>query len=87
MEHYLKILFSYLLFVPAAIQLGIAAVGAILFINPLRKSGSELIETHRDGNGISLTSIESIAESYGGTALFEHKDKEFCSNVVLPTMK
>lgn len=43
------------------------------------------LSTHRDGNGIGLTSIESIAESYGGTALFEHKDKEFYSNVVLPT--
>lgn len=44
------------------------------------------LSTHHDGNGIGLASIESIAESYGGTALFEHKDKEFYSNVVLPTM-
>ncbi len=44
------------------------------------------LSTHHDGNGIGLTSIESIAESYGGTALFEHKGQEFYSNVVLPTM-
>ncbi len=44
------------------------------------------LSTHHDGSGIGLASIESIAESYGGTALFEHKGKEFYSNVVLPTM-
>ncbi len=44
------------------------------------------LSTHHDGNGIGLASIESVAESYGGTTLFEHKDKEFYSNVVLPTM-
>lgn len=44
------------------------------------------LSTHRDGNGIGLSSIESIAENYNGTAIFNHKEKEFYSNVVLPIM-
>lgn len=44
------------------------------------------LSTHHDGSGIGLASIESIAESYGGMALFEHKGNEFYSNVALPTI-
>ncbi len=44
------------------------------------------LSTHHDGSGIGLASIESIAESYGGMALFEHKGNEFYSNVALPIM-
>ncbi len=56
------------------------------FSGKVKLRDDRYLSTHHDGNGIGLTSIESIAESYGGTALFEHKDKEFYSNVVLPTM-
>jgi len=56
------------------------------FSGKVKLRDDRYLSTHHDGNGIGLTSIESIAENYGGTALFEHKDKEFYSNVVLPTM-
>ncbi len=56
------------------------------FSGKVKLRDDRYLSTHHDGNGIGLSSIESIAESYGGTALFEHKDREFYSNVVLPTM-
>ncbi len=56
------------------------------FSGKVKLRDDRYLSIHHDGNGIGLASIESIAESYGGTALFEHKDKEFYSNVVLPTM-
>ncbi len=61
-------------------------VGTNSFSGKVKLRNDRYLSTHHDGNGIGLASIESIAESYGGTALFEHKDKEFYSNVVLPTM-
>ncbi len=61
-------------------------VGTNSFSGKVKLCDDRYLSTHRDGNGIGLISIESIAESYGGVALFEHKDKEFYSNVVLPTM-
>lgn len=45
------------------------------------------LSTSREGSGIGLTSIESIAESYGGNAEFCHKDREFYINIVLPTLE
>ncbi|MEE5994261.1 MAG: GHKL domain-containing protein [Oscillospiraceae bacterium] len=62
-------------------------VGTNSFNGKVKMFDDHYLSTHRNGNGIGLTSIESIAESYGGTALFEHKDNEFYSNVVLPTVK
>ncbi len=56
------------------------------FSGRVKLRNDRYLSTHHDGNGIGLSSIESIAESYGGTALFEHKNREFYSNVVLPTM-
>ncbi len=56
------------------------------FSGKVKLRDERYLSTHHDGNGIGLASIESIAESYGGRALFEHKGKEFYSNVVLPTM-
>ena len=61
-------------------------VGTNSFSGKVKMFDDRYLSTHRDGSGIGLTSIESIAESYNGTALFEHKEKEFYSNVVLPTM-
>jgi len=61
-------------------------VGANSFSGKVKLRDDCYLSSNHDGNGVGLTSIKSIAESYGGTALFEHKDKEFYSNVVLPTM-
>lgn len=61
-------------------------VGTNSFNGKVKLRDDRYLSTHHDGNGVGLTSIESIAENYGGMTLFEHKDKEFYSNVVLPTM-
>lgn len=62
-------------------------VGTNSFSGKVKLRDDRYLSSHHDGNGVGLASIESIAESYGGTALFEHKGREFYSNVVLPTMK
>ena len=49
----------------------------------VRLENDRYISTHRDGSGIGLSSIESIAESYGGAADFRHDEKSFYTNVVL----
>ena len=49
----------------------------------VRLKNDRYISTHRDGSGIGLSSIESIAESYGGAADFRHDEKSFYTNVVL----
>lgn len=53
------------------------------FNGNVRLKNDRYISTHRDGSGIGLTSIESIAESYGGAADFRHDEKQFYTNVVL----
>ena len=54
------------------------------FSGKVKLNNDRYLSTHRDGNGIGLTSIEAIAESYGGTANYSHEDKTFFTNVVLP---
>jgi sensor histidine kinase regulating citrate/malate metabolism len=54
------------------------------FSGKVKLNNDHYLSTHRDGNGIGLTSIEAIAESYGGTANYRHEDNTFYTNVVLP---
>ncbi|MCR5685078.1 MAG: GHKL domain-containing protein [Lachnospiraceae bacterium] len=64
-----------------------AAYLCIVMTNPytgkLRKSGGHYISTRRNGTGIGLRSIASIAEQYGGVAKFSDRDGEFYSDVML----
>ena len=56
------------------------------FSGKVKLSDDRYLSTSRDGSGIGLSSIESIAESCGGNAVFGHKDREFYTNVVLPIL-
>ena len=49
----------------------------------LRRSGENYLSTRRNGSGIGLSSIRSIAEQYGGVANFSDQDGEFFSDVML----
>ena len=53
------------------------------FNGKVRLNNDRYISTHRDGSGIGLASIVSIAESYGGAADFRHNEKQFFTNVML----
>ena len=59
----------------------------IVMTNPyrgnLRRSGENYLSTRRNGSGIGLSSIRSIAEQYGGVANFSDQDGEFFSDVML----
>lgn len=59
----------------------------IVMTNPfhgkLRKSGENYISTRRNGTGIGLSSIRSMAEQYGGVAKFSDTDGEFFSDVMM----
>ena len=57
------------------------------FSGKVKLRDDRYLSTSRDGSGIGLSSIESIAESYGGNAEFSHKDREFYTNIVLPTFE
>ncbi|MBQ9009267.1 MAG: GHKL domain-containing protein [Clostridia bacterium] len=60
----------------------------ILTTNPfeghLKLRNGHYLSTTRHGDGIGLTSISAIAESYGGVAQFSHKDHLFYCNIALP---
>ena len=60
----------------------------IVMTNPfrgkLRKSKENYLSTRRNGSGIGLSSVRSIAEQYGGIAKFSDKDGEFYSDVMIP---
>ena len=59
----------------------------IVMTNPyrgkLRKSGENYLSTCKNGSGIGLSSVRSIAEQYGGVAKFSNKNGEFFSDVML----
>ncbi len=61
---------------------------AILAVNNFngkaKQTGTRYLSTRRGGSGIGLTSIESIAERYGGTVSFHHENREFTSGIVIP---
>ena len=48
------------------------------------KKNNRYLSTHKNGNGIGLTSIAVTAEKYGGSAEFSHAGTEFYSNVMIP---
>lgn len=54
------------------------------FNGKLRSDGTRYFSTTKGGDGIGLESISFTAEKHGGTANFYHKDKIFCSDVVIP---
>lgn len=77
------------------IDLSITTTGAdtylcIVMTNPfhgkLHKSGENYLSTRRNGTGIGLSSIRSIAEQYGGVAKFSDADGTFFSDVMLSMM-
>ncbi|MBQ7564347.1 MAG: GHKL domain-containing protein [Lachnospiraceae bacterium] len=53
------------------------------FDGNVRLHNDRYLSTSHDGNGIGLSSVESIAETYNGAASFSHNDTEFFTNVVL----
>ena len=59
----------------------------IVMTNPfhgkLHKSGENYLSTRRNGTGIGLSSIRSIAEQYGGVAKFSDADGAFFSDVMM----
>ena len=79
------------------IDLSISVAGTnlcIVMTNPfagsVRKVGEHYQSTHRNGSGIGLSSVASIAEKYAGVAKFSHSDKseeegtgEFYSDVMV----
>lgn len=54
------------------------------FNGKVRREGGHYYSTTKGGNGIGLESVLFTAEKHGGTATFYHKDKVFCSDVVIP---
>lgn len=74
------------------IDLSITTTGAdtylcIVMTNPfhgkLRKTGENYLSTRRNGSGIGLSSVRSIAEQYGGVAKFSDEDGKFFSDVMM----
>ncbi len=59
----------------------------IVMTNPytgaLRKRKDRYLSTHRNGSGIGLSSIRSIAERYDGIAEFSDENGVFKSNVMV----
>lgn len=54
------------------------------FSGKLKYDGTRYYSTTKGGDGIGLESVAFTAEKHGGTASFYHKDKVFCSDVVIP---
>lgn len=57
------------------------------FDGNVRQANGIYLSTSRKGTALGLSSVMSIAESYGGVAQFYHEDKRFCSNVAIPLKK
>ena len=53
------------------------------FSGKVRQKGGRYLSTHRNGSGIGLSSVKTIAEKNGGTARFHHEGNEFFSEVVM----
>jgi len=53
----------------------------------VRQKGGRYLSTNRNGSGIGLSSVKTIAEKNGGTARFHHEGNEFFSEVVMNVTK
>lgn len=53
------------------------------FSGNVKQKGDRYLSTHRNGSGIGLSSVATIAEKNGGTAHFHHDGNEFFSEVVM----
>lgn len=53
------------------------------FNGKIRYDGAHYFSTTKGSDGIGLESISFTAEKHGGTANFYHKDKVFCSDMVI----
>ena len=53
------------------------------FSGKVRQKGGRYLSTNRNGSGIGLSSVKTIAEKNGGTARFHHEGNEFFSEVVM----
>ncbi|MBO6231249.1 MAG: sensor histidine kinase [Ruminiclostridium sp.] len=57
------------------------------FSGKVRQKGGRYLSTNRNGSGIGLSSVKTIAEKNGGTARFHHEGNEFFSEVVMNVTK
>lgn len=57
------------------------------FNGKVRQKDGRYLSTHRNGSGIGLSSVISIAENNGGTARFRHDENEFYSDVMMKVKK
>ena len=64
---------------------GIYIVTTNSFDGMVDEKDGRYLSTRGHKTGLGLKSITSTAEKYGGAARFSHKDKEFYTDVVLPT--
>ena len=53
-------------------------------LGTLKIRNGQYLTTHKNGQGIGLNSIRTIASKYKGTARFSHEGNEFYSEVILP---
>ncbi len=53
------------------------------FDGKVRFNGHRYLSTRKNGNGIGLASVRSVAERYSGVARFSHEGNEFYSDVML----
>ena len=58
-------------------------VSANSFDGDVKQKNHVYLSTHKNGSGIGLSSITTIAEKYHGMAQFSHTDKEFLINIVI----
>ena len=68
--------------VPFGKQFCIVATNS--FSGKIIKKGNLYQTTSREGSGLGLRSINSVAEQYGGSAEFTHKGNTFYSDVIIP---
>ena len=53
------------------------------FNGVVKQKNHQYLSTHKNGSGIGLSSIATIAEKYNGIAQFSNTDEEFLINVVM----
>lgn len=53
------------------------------FNGMVKQKNHQYLSTHKNGSGIGLSSIATIAEKYHGIAQFSNTDKEFLINIVM----
>ncbi len=57
------------------------------FDGNVRQANGKYLSTNRKDTAFGLSSVATIAESYGGVAQFYHEDMRFCSNIAIPLNK